>query len=417
MKGNHQEPIVVTEADLRRCGHSLALLRQCHVQPSRAKDEESRGNEKELSFKSAFNQKCRADQPPRNPWLNIANPEEIRDDNEKDLILNQVWTERLAKKKVARERVAREDEAIHAGQDVASPQRSRSIPSSSTRASSADSPPGHRDGSDSRGRKGNHRQPRTRPHSLGPTADRQPENRAGSARAGSQSRRNSHSSGCPRPRSGPCQAGSASKQADSKPTKYESRIKVIDDKDEGEADTVIAKGSLAVRAASVKNRRFERPVEEQEQSRIVWLSLDPLTGEVELYNKAAAQRLESAYVHNKAHVPMAGLGGDLEWAIVYLGSREAGNSESGSSHATQLSNGEHRDVRRITVPATASQVCVKVAQDNMWRIADCDVPGEVEERHVDIFGYPTIRAQSPSLPPVDPNRRLQFHNPGAEYQT
>jgi len=189
-----------------------------------------------------------------------------------------------------------------------------------------------------------------------------------------------------------------------KTKEYKSRIQLIDDVGEEEAQHYV--GSLAVQNGARMQRRFEHQlrtdIEDNIKPQALWLSLDALTGEICLYSRAASTRLEAAHVTNRANVPLAGLGGNLEDAIVHLGLKG-----SGELPVQKSLQGGQMDVRRLAVRPDTKQVNVHVVrdQDHGWRISDVPVPGTTEVRYVLLNGTETVRPPSPPLPPVNPDRR------------
>lgn len=77
------EMILVKEEDFHRFGGDLELLRKHQVPPFE-------NLPRRLSFKEAFEQSCREQVSPRDPWRGLPNPELSRPAYESDLILNQV---------------------------------------------------------------------------------------------------------------------------------------------------------------------------------------------------------------------------------------------------------------------------------------------------------------------------------------
>jgi hypothetical protein len=66
------------------------------------------------------------------------------------------------------------------------------------------------------------------------------------------------------------------------------------------------------------------------------------------------------------------------------------------------------DVRRVQIRTDATEVCLHVIHEHVWRIVDVAVPGETEERCVVLQGTETVRPPSPPLPPLNPDRRASF---------
>jgi len=429
------EEIVVTEADFRRCGKRLNLLRQCQLEKLPGKSQEQVKNEMELSFKSAFRKRCQSqDDPLVDPWKDCGNPEETRQAYEGDLILNQVW--------VDSDKRTREESEEESSTPLASA-RCRS----SRRATSAGTATRHPNGCttetpallshSARDRQETYAQSRKR--SRRPESHRRARSQGAIPTEGNaelticpfapldssrQSRRHrtSHASGCPKPGCDP------SAKIDTR--EYESRIQLIDDAEEQDVHEYV--GSLAVQQAARMQRRFEHKLNaesvENSKPQALWLSLDALTGEVYVYSRAASTRLEAAHVNNRSNVPLAGLGGMFEDAIVHLGLK--GSDE----HPVQKSlEGGQMDVRRLTVRPDTKQISINVFWDHGWRIADAPLPGPVpknysleskiadklwtmpmpesaakgttEERHVLLSGTETVRPPSPPLPRLNPDRR------------
>jgi len=407
------EKIVVTEADLRRCGRSLTLLRQCQVLPNHSDRAEK--SEFELSFKSGFEKRCRSqDHELRNPWKELGNPEHTRDHSEGDLILNQVWVDPSKSPSPPQKILIIEEEDAPMSPCLSSRSRPRS--GHPTRAASADAASMMRDTEATRRRKGSWCPSRSsrgssRERHGEPTSARTPPP-TGASEGTSEGRRRRahHASGLPRPA---IDFDITAKPGSTKKVKeYESRIQLIEDEEEEE---VLEVGSIEVRNATRMQRRFEHRLEEEANSkpRAVWVKLDPSTGEVSHYETNAAKRLESAHHHNRTNVPLSGLGGDLEEAIVHLGGRGTGDYPYQKSW-----HGEQMDVRRLEVPPYAEYVSVHVLCENGgWRISDVAVPGRTEERCLVVTAIETVkRGDSPPLPPVNPDRRLFFTGAGCAPQ-
>lgn len=84
------EQIVVHEEDFRRFGGDLQKLRQCQVPPW----SEQAPPPRKLSQREEFEQRCRSHIDPRDPWLDLPNPERTRQVYESDITVNQVWVDR-----------------------------------------------------------------------------------------------------------------------------------------------------------------------------------------------------------------------------------------------------------------------------------------------------------------------------------
>jgi len=131
----------------------------------------------------------------------------------------------------------------------------------------------------------------------------------------------------------------------------------------------------------------------------VWLSLDPRSGEVDIYPRVAARRLEGAYWSHKQSVPLAelGLGGSLDSAVV-----DFGNKFDGKMPTQVTMKGGKRDVRRVEVAADASDVTVDVVRQRGWRLAAYDAPGVTEKRWARVAEAQIVskRDCATVLPPV-----------------
>jgi len=77
---------VVREQDFRRCGGDLEELRRCQV--ARWVEEEERPED--LPYAVRFERSCRSRVEVRDPWLGLANPDQMRQVSEADRIVNQV---------------------------------------------------------------------------------------------------------------------------------------------------------------------------------------------------------------------------------------------------------------------------------------------------------------------------------------
>jgi len=69
MPSKKREQIVVTEKDLQRCGGDLNKLRECNIVREPWEKPSSPEKQLELSFKSAFDLKCREGADMRDPWV------------------------------------------------------------------------------------------------------------------------------------------------------------------------------------------------------------------------------------------------------------------------------------------------------------------------------------------------------------
>lgn len=477
------EQITVMEADFRKFGHELALLRQCQVKPEAdmSPEDESSKNELEVSFKSAFATKCRMPEELRDPWKNVLkHPEEVRTRSEADLILNQVWPEAASPPRPQREKAAspqpvttRTQSSPAAVSGTTTPRRRPSpggdhsptttaLPSSRRRrATSVDAAtaagPLHvgdlqelaRKAADSSpagsaSRQGTAASTARRPPRPGrPNTERSRTEQAdeglgalkrsnsGRVTASRDSSRESISARSGRQR--PSSLG-ARIQAVGPPlsmSKYKSPIQVREDFDPNNPNEQPFVGSIEVRKAAQSQRHFIRGLEEymRNTKRAIWVSLDSLTGELQLYPKDVAKRLESAYCNNRTTIPLAGLGEQFEEAIVYLEGKE-----EGARHLQKTWRGGQRDVRRLEVPISSSEVSLPVVHRGTWHVAHDHRPANEdvassdaadnlepqegikhETRTIPLSGTEFVRPPSPVLPPVDPNRRQHFWNVGHEF--
>jgi len=131
--------------------------------------------------------------------------------------------------------------------------------------------------------------------------------------------------------------------------------------------------------------------------RAVWLSLHPRTGELTLYRRAAAERLEEAYRARRCSVPLAGLGRAVDSSIVRFGT-----PEDGDRMVETRQKGRCRDVQRLEVPCEAQSVSVHMLLDRgTWRLAQ---PSEAEHSVMEkltLCGTEVAVPPSPRrLPPV-----------------
>lgn len=404
------EEIVVSEVDFHRCGNRLTLLRRCQL-PKLPPSSENAKDEMELSFKSAFLKRCLSqDGPIVDPWRDYGNPEEIRRRNsincEGDLVLNQVWVasprHQVEQESLMQAEVDDLEQTLTPRTSARRDSRTRAssmgpIPSRSCRGDQTDKQETRHPSRKNSRRPPPHRSQR-RSRSQGVTATEALETTSPLAfgRDGSQGRR--HSSGCPKPSSG------RESSVNAKPKEYVNRIQEIspDDDEEPVRECV---GSLAIQQAIREQRRFSTKMDVKDNVKIqaLWLWLDPLTGEVSIYPRAAATRLEGAYVNNRVNVPLAGLGSNLEDSIVHLGRK--GTDEYPVQRSLQ---GGQMDVRRLQIPTDASEVCINTKYESGWHIVDVAEPGETEQRTLVLQGTETVRPPTPPLPPVNPDRRASF---------
>lgn len=112
---------------------------------------------------------------------------------------------------------------------------------------------------------------------------------------------------------------------------------------------------------------------------VVWVSIDPRVGTINVYPRAVAERLEAEHERHgplvRVSVPLAGCGGFFEGASVDFG---------GGEPPTQKTTRGKRDVRRVEVPAGASRINFNVVFSRAWRIADEAQPGITQERYAEV---------------------------------
>lgn len=122
-------------------------------------------------------------------------------------------------------------------------------------------------------------------------------------------------------------------------------------------------------------------------SEVVWLSLDPRSGEAAAYPAPVSQRIEAAYLAGGSReVRLAGLGGIFECLVIDLGTDD-------DDLAIQVNpmTGGRRDVKRIIFPDGQAELQLHVCREKGWRFADFSVPGLTEARVVRLVedGGPT----------------------------
>lgn len=391
MPGQRREQIVVKEADLRRCGHDLKLLRKYQLRP-RSEEPAPPNAELEMSFKSAFAQRCRMGQELRDPWEGMKNPEYTRGHSEQDLVLNQVWVETL-------------------------PSQRPRISDAATTAE-LDSPAGERNCSDSA------RTSSSAPAGLTPKYDgarsRRSRRSCPQIRCRSEGVRHAPSSSEPSP-TATARSDGARRELRRPKSEVRSRIQPLESL-EDEEEYGGATGSAAVQAAAREQRyglrHLEGHLHYDSLPRAAWIFLHPKTGEVDFYHRAASERLEEAYRDRRASVPLAGLGRDIDNAIVLF------NDDDGARMVEKSLRGRQRDVQRIQVPGDMTDGRVYVTQaSGVWRFVreeiataaireHADASG-VEERKLHLYGHEVV-ASPIKLPPVNPDRRTYFLNIGAE---
>eukprot|EP00927_Polykrikos_kofoidii_P066286 TRINITY_DN61914_c0_g1_i1.p1 TRINITY_DN61914_c0_g1~~TRINITY_DN61914_c0_g1_i1.p1 ORF type:complete len:403 (+),score=64.06 TRINITY_DN61914_c0_g1_i1:120-1328(+) len=112
----------------------------------------------------------------------------------------------------------------------------------------------------------------------------------------------------------------------------------------------------------------------------VWVSIDPRSGQVCLYPPAAILRLEQArQAGGPTTVPLSGLGGFYEDAVVELDLRRTANSAQ-----QRTSHGGRRDVLRVEVTPGAEEVVVHTIHERFWQLFEGPVQGLTVERRVSL---------------------------------
>lgn len=178
-------------------------------------------------------------------------------------------------------------------------------------------------------------------------------------------------------------------------------------------------GSAAVREATKAQQHGIRALEcrlhYDSNPRAAWLALDTKTGEVQLYQRAVAERIEAAH-RQRASVPLVGLGLEVDSAIVTFG-----QGDRVFAKETSLS-GIEREVRRIAVPGTMLEVNVNIAREGeTWRfLRDQDAQAStlqgvvIESRRV-VLSPTEVIEPPPKLPTLmDRYRKVTYLNFGTE---
>lgn len=347
------EKIVVREADLRRWGNDIKKLRQCQLSPySNESMSMSRPQDQNVSFKSAFQQKCLSETSLRNPWEELENPEISRMPNEGDLTVNQVWVGHLQNKKLNSPLLG-----------LVSPSGSHRARSASTTASSEDasayhdvSVPGSR-----------HRRARRRSSS-----------RSDATKLGSSLRQHS--------------GDVAATDGDPPHSTVASRIRLLDDHE------FVSLDSIADTPERHQRKLDDWLVRKHARPHALWVVIDPNSGHVHVFPKAVAVRLESAHL-DRASVPLAGLGeAAFDGSIVSFG------GPVGDGGYVERRPEGPRDVRRIQVVGTVSNVVVHVLppgalseERHDWRISDEPVPGKSRELVVPVCHTHLVSPPSPKV--------------------
>jgi len=427
-KADKVEQIVVKEADLRRCGNDLKALRQVQLRQdsehSTPRTEEP-SHKFNMSFKSAFAERCRTDAELRDPWQGMQNPEFTREHYESDLVLNQVWVNTIRPPKKIDIFVQADGESkrgggyspTNAGSDVddASALGSARLPNTA-RASSAGPSCMTRTASTASRRVALDRamgRTSSMDRGMGQTSSDRPRMKRAEKERERERRRFARLT-----------SRTKSTDGNKKQEKTPSRIQPLEDVLGPEEDSDVYVGSMAVRAATRAQRAGLRQLQNHShydaKPRAAWLSMNVYTGEMLFYKQAAAERLESAYKNGRANVPLAGLGKEIDSSIVFFSRNDDGTIvETGP-------RGSRREVQRIPVPGDMTDVRVLIMQrDGVWRfISDREAeawreqassegmdPPRIEEKQLILMGVELVSPPD-KLPPVNPNQRTYFLNQG-----
>lgn len=425
-----REQIVVTERDLKLYGGDLRKLREvCIQRPVSSEVTQKLQDETrlDLSFKTAFDMKCREGGPDdRDPWKDVANPEEVRETSVQDLVLNQVWVKAMEPRKLTGEEL--ELEAARNARGFGSPPETRVRNfTASTRASSFDSSYMSSWAQESSEAYAERRVPRrlsqkgllpprstsltVNPHQVKEHLKLALEHfskatllpAVGVADQHRRTRRNHGYTDRSKSR-GHDDRGSDGKVLS---TKYVSPIRPLD-LDEtphhSEDQTPQAQRSAAKFLASAQRRG---------ETRSVWLSMEPTSGDIHPFPRAVGSRLEAAYLNGRGSVPLAGLGEDLDGTIVFFavnGDKEA--------HVMKTLDGKEFHVRREEVTAYSLEVNVNVVgpSDDVeeWRFANRSDTNTARFK-LELFGTELVAPPSPTLPPVSHNRVSYFINTGVDW--
>lgn len=391
-----EDHIHVTESDFRRCGSDLKLLRECQLHPKTLSEPELQlqpDTPLDLSFRSAFELRCREKNEILDPWRNHSSE----------------FAGWLAGVPCSLLSVSPESLDLP---DVFAPS------SASTRASSAQSSPTESERGAPRSASGlTFRKRMSRNRSSQPDVRRRSDGR--------RSPSHSHVSG----RSGhECRIDDAVvSQATSK---YTSPIQPLSLEADPPAD------DSQRRYGSAADSRFVRHLDPRmagagAESFVLWFSVDPDSGEVCFYPSAAAKRLELGYRNGRSSVPLVGLGDRVDGVIVYFGdggirsARIRGASKSSCSSGTSSTSGFvekswsgcWRHAARVVATSSWHDLCVNVIWDTsvcQWRLAGdtkCSSGATVVTRRVRLTGDELVPPPSPTLPPARGDRRICFVSP------
>lgn len=428
-----REQIVVTERDLKLYGGDLRKLREVCIQRPASSEVTQKLQEEtplDLSFKTAFDMKCREGGPDdRDPWKDVANPEEVRETSVQDLVLNQVWVKAMEPRKVTGEEL--ELEAARNARGFGSPpeMRVRNF-TAATRASSFDSSYMSSWAQESSEASAERRVPRrlsqkgllpprstsltVNPHQVKEHLKLALEHFSKATLLpavgvvdppGSRDRRKRRNHGyTDRSKS----RGHDDRGPDGKvlSAKYVSPIRPLDIDEtprQTEGQTPLAQRSAAKFLASAQKRG---------ETRSVWLSMEPTSGDIHPFPRAVGSRLEAAYLNGRGSVPLAGLGEDLDGTIVFFAVNDK------EAHVMKTLDGKEFHVRREEVTAYSLEVTVNVVapSDDVeeWRFAHRN-DTNTERFKLELFGTELVAPPSPTLPPVSHNRVSYFINNGVDW--
>lgn len=153
---------------------------------------------------------------------------------------------------------------------------------------------------------------------------------------------------------------------------------------------------------SPKSPSFSKTLPPVQGDACVWFSINPRCGQLQLYPRAAADRLEESFFRCRKNVPLGGLGlcRGLENAVVYL---------DGDAPLQKTRRGA-RDVRRLEVGRLEDVVSfpsVQVVQEGTeWRISDEVIEGFSETRSFPTDWITDAVAVRKLWEPLPPVRRL-----------
>lgn len=368
-----RELIKVTERDLIRCGHDLRMLRKCSLPPSCAKESSRDPHPLELSFKSAFAQRCRSDSRLRDPWKDVSNPEESRapSNNELDRILNQVWVKafdacdgRDSKPSSSRLRRKSTSDALGAA----------------ARASTEDA---------------NSKRPAHPPAAPTFETARRSSSRSSRHRADEKGAAEEETHHRPVMQILPPRVPSPASAA---PTRFQSPIHLLTDTSDEEKENE----NIGFAGGGGYEQKYCKLLQDGKDMCALWHFLEPSTGEVLVCPRSVALRLERAYIARRSTVPLMGLGEDYDSMIAHF----TYDRGSGSSMSLKTWDGAARDLSRIEVPLLSSKAVVHVAGPDPWRFVS-EGPFS-EPRRLTLTNEP-VAPPSP-LPSLSFDRRTYFIN-------